>query len=113
MNISYDKQALLNGQKMRNKTEESPGTLATYNGIDMSSGGGNGLAANNETRMAGPGGVHAMRLKTDPEYARKTMEWDNEFAQSNQGSDFNATKMANARAKAELNMTNQELGRKG
>jgi hypothetical protein len=112
MNVSYDRQSLVNGQKLRNKTEESPGTLATYNGVDMSSGGGNGLAANNETRMAGPGGVHAMRLKTDPEYAMKTAEWEGLFGQSNQGADFNATKRAAAQAQAELNITNQQLGRR-
>jgi len=112
MNISYDKQSLVDGQKLRQMNEETPSSFATYNGADSQVGGGN-LAAKNETRMAGPGGVHAMRLKTDPEYAMKTAEWENLFGQSNQGADFNTTKTSIAQAQAELNMTNQQLGRRG
>ena len=111
MKISYDKQSLVNGQKMRQMNEESPGEIATYNGADMTTGTCGGLAARNEVRKAGPGGVHAMRLMTDPGAAAQTNTWMEQFAQSNQGAEFNATKTAQAEDVATLNITNQELGR--
>ena len=110
MNIRYDKQSLVNGQKMRTMNEETPSTFATYNGADAQMGGGN-LAARNEVRKAGPGGVHAMRLMNDPGAAAETNSWMEQFGQSNQGSEFNATKTAQAEDVATLNITNQELGR--
>lgn len=111
MKISYDRQSLLSGQKMRQMNEESPGEIATYNGADMTTGTGGGLAARNEVRKAGPGGVHAMRLMNDPVAAAETNNWMEQFGQSNQGSEFNAAKSAQAENAATLNITNQELGR--
>ncbi len=93
--------------------EESPGEIATYNGADMTAGNGGGLAARNEVRKAGPGGVHAMRLMNDPTAAAETNTWMEQFGQSNQGSEFNAAKSQQAEQVATLNITNQELGRKG
>ncbi len=112
MKITYDKQSLQNGQRMRIQAEENPGTMATYNGADINEP-SPGLASKNAVRKAGPGGVHAMRLKTDPEYAMKTAEWEGLFGQSVQGGKFNQEKMQQAQANATLNITNQELGRKG
>ena len=111
MKISYDRQSLVNGQKMRQMNEESPGEIATYNGADMTTGTGGGLAARNEVRKAGPGGVHAMRLMNDPVAAAQTNTWMEQFGENNYGAEFNATKMAQAEDVATLNITNQELGR--
>ena len=111
MNIQYDRQALQSGQRMRQITEEAPGEMATYNGADMTTGTGGGLAARNEVRKAGPGGVHAMRLMNDPTAAAETNSWMEQFGQSNQGSEFNAAKTQQAEQVATLNITNQELGR--
>ena len=111
MNIKYDKQALQSGQRMRQITEEAPGEMATYNGADMTTGTGGGLAARNEVRKAGPGGVHAMRLMNDPAAAAETNNWMEQFGLSNQGSEFNAAKTQQAEQVATLNITNQELGR--
>ena len=82
MKISYDRQSLVNGQKMRQMNEESPGEIATYNGADMTTGTGGGLAARNEVRKAGPGGVHAMRLMNDPGAAAQTNTWMEQFGEN-------------------------------
>ena len=43
--------------------------------------------------MAGPGGAFAMQMAQDPELAMRIAEWNQQFAQSNQGMQFNQAKM--------------------
>ena len=112
MKITYDKQSLQNGQRLRVQAEENPGTMATYNGADINEP-SPGLASKNAVRKAGPGGFHAMQLMNNPEAANATNKWMEEFGQSVQGGQFNQEKMQQAQANATLNITNQELGRKG
>ena len=112
MKITYDKQSLQNGQRMRIQAEENPGTMATYNGADINEP-SPGLASKNAVRKAGPGGFHAMQLMNNPEAIADTNSWMEKFGQSVQGGQFNAKKAEDAQAQATLNITNQELGRKG
>jgi len=112
MKITYDKQALQNGQRMRIQAEENPGTMATYNGADINEP-SPGLASKNAVRKAGPGGFHAMQLRNNPEAAMATENWMGQFGQSVQGGEFNAKKEQDAQSLATLNITNQELGRRG
>ena len=112
MKITYDKQSLQNGQRMRIQAEENPGTMATYNGADINEP-SPGLASKNAVRKAGPGGFHAMQLMNNPEAAMATSNWMEQFGQSVEGGQFNAKKAEDAQAQATLNITNQELGRKG
>ncbi len=112
MKITYDKQSLQNGQRMRIQAEENPGTMATYNGADINEP-SPGLASKNAVRKAGPGGFHAMQLMNNPEAIASTSNWMEQFGQSVQGGQFNAKKAEDAQAQATLNITNQELGRKG
>ena len=112
MNISDDRQSLLSGQKMRQMTEESPGSMATYNGADMTTGTGGGLAARNELRKAGPGGVHAMRLKTDPQAFKETQEWMGQFGETVEGNNFNAVKIQRAQNEADSKITNEQERRR-
>ena len=112
MNISYDKQSLISGQKMRQMNEESPGTMATYNGADMTTGTGGGLAAKNEVRKAGPGGVHAMRLKTDPVAFKETQDWMQQFGETVEGNNFNAVKIERAQNEADSKITNEQERRR-
>ena len=112
MNIKYDKQALQSGQRMRQMTEESPGSMATYNGADMTTGTGGGLAARNEVRKAGPGGVHAMRLKTDPVAFKETQDWMQQFGETVEGNNFNAVKIERAQNEADSKITNEQERRR-
>ena len=112
MNIKYDKQALQSGQRMRQMTEESPGGMATYNGADMSTGTGGGLAAKNEVRKAGPGGVHAMRLKTDPVAFQETQNWMAQFGETVEGNNFNAVKIARAQNEADATISKEQERRR-
>ena len=112
MNIKYDQQALQSGQRMRQMTEESPGGMATYNGADMSTGTGGGLAAKNEVRKAGPGGVHAMRLKTDPVAFQETQNWMAQFGETVEGNNFNAVKIARAQNEADATISKEQERRR-
>ena len=112
MNIKYDKQALQSGQRMREMTEESPGSMATYNGADMTTGTGGGLAAKNEVRKAGPGGVHAMRLKTDPVAFKETQEWMGQFGETVPGYEFNSVKIQRAQNEADSKIINEQERRR-
>ncbi len=112
MKITYDRQSLKSGERLRAQAEENPGTMATYNGADINEP-SPGLAAKNSVRMAGPGGYHALELQNNPEAAMATSKWMENFGQSVQGGQFNAEKMQQAQDRATLDITNQELGRKG
>ena len=112
MKITYDRQSLKSGERLRAQAEENPGTMATYNGADINEP-SPGLAAKNSVRKAGPGGYHALELMNNPEAAMATNNWMEQFGQSVQGGQFNAKKEQDAQAQATLNITNQELGRKG
>ena len=45
------------------------------------------------TRMAGPGGAFAMQMMQDPALAQRVGTWNQQFAQSNQGMQFNQAKI--------------------
>ena len=47
----------------------------------------------NQTRMAGPGGAFAMKMMNDPELMQRVAEWNHRFIKSNQGRDFNHSKI--------------------
>ena len=78
MKITYDKQSLQNGQRMRVQAEENPGTMATYNGADINEP-SSGLASKNAVRKAGPGGFHALQLMNNPQDMESTSNWMEQF----------------------------------
>ena len=43
--------------------------------------------------MAGPGGAFALEMQKNPELQGRVQKWGQEFAQSNQGMQFNQAKM--------------------
>ena len=92
MSIQYDPQTLREGNRLRMQASERPSTFAEYNGaVDVIPPGG--LAATNQTRMAGQMGARALQLMTDPAAAKQTNEWMNLFGQSVPGYQFNEAKM--------------------
>ena len=88
---AFDRNAILQGQRLRRENTETPATFAYYNGevvpstdkqLDRTSG-----------RMAGPMGARAQALMDDPVEYDRTMKWMDLFGLSNDGLKFNEAKM--------------------
>ena len=89
MTVRYDRQTLMEGNKLRAQASERPSTFAEYNGAVN-------VQPADTTRMAGSGGVRAMELMTNPAAAAQTQAWMGQFSQSVPGYEFNQAKMIEA-----------------
>tara|TARA_X000001388_G_C2158085_1_gene95128 strand:+ start:272 stop:607 length:336 start_codon:yes stop_codon:yes gene_type:complete len=111
MNVNYDKQTLVEGNRIQKQAEERPSTFAEYNGASMSQPTSN-LELSSQTRMAGEKGARAIELMNNPNAQYDVEQWMNSFGQSNQGAEFNQSKMQLASEADSLAETNQLLGKK-
>ena len=91
---TFDRNAILQGNRLREENTETPATFAYYNGevvpstdkqLDRTSG-----------RMAGPVGARAQALRDDPVEYERTAKWMDLFGLSNPGAEFNEAKMIEA-----------------
>jgi hypothetical protein len=89
MTVRYDRQTLIEGNKLRAQAAERPATFAEYNGAVN-------VQPADTTRMAGSGGVRAIELMTNPAAAKQTEAWMSQFGQSVPGYEFNQAKMIEA-----------------
>ncbi len=110
MNMKYDTQSLIQGQRIRREAEERPATFAEYNGVTDVIPSGN-MDIKNQTRMAGKMGTRALELMSNPQAAQNVNTWMEQFGQSNQGSEFNTAKSQQAKQMADYTQTEMELGR--
>lgn len=109
MDQEYNRTAVLQGNQIKRELEEFPTIPAMANGeVDPLT--TSNLAAKNNVRKAGPGGVHAVNLLTNPEAIAATENWMNLFGQSNQGMEFNQAKMIQAQDMAMASATDQMRG---
>ena len=90
--MKFQRQQVIQGNRLKKEAEENPGTFGTENGAAFSQP-SQGLDKKNATRFAGPGGAFAMQMQQDPELQARVAKWDQEFAQSNEGMQFNQAKM--------------------
>ena len=109
MSEAYPRAAVLQGNQLKRELEEFPTIPAMVNG-DVDPLTTQSLAAKNNVRKAGPGGVHAVNLMVNPEAIAATENWMNLFGQSNQGMEFNQAKMIQAQDIAMANATDQMRG---
>ena len=93
MTVRYDRQTLIEGNKLRAQAAERPATFAEYNGAVN-------VQPADTTRMAGSGGVRAMELMTNPQAMKQTEAWMSQFGQSVPGYEFNQAKMIEAQPAA-------------
>ena len=94
MNLTYNRSDIIQGNRVRQESEERPTTFAEYDGaVDPIT--PDDMDTTNQ-RMAGPVGARAMQLMNDPEAIEATNNWMDLFAQSNEGADFNYTKSQQA-----------------
>ena len=111
MSISYDRQTLVEGNRIQKQAEERPSTFAEYNGASMSQP-TNNLELSSQTRMAGEKGARALELMQNPNARLDVDNWMASFGQSNQGAEFNQAKMEQASEADSLAQTNAILGKK-
>ena len=91
----FDRNAVLQGARLKRELQEQPTVPAMVSGQDDPLTSDN-LALGSSIRKAGPGGVHAVNLMTNPEAQAATNNWMNLFGQSNEGMAFNQAKMIEA-----------------
>ena len=97
MSIQYDRQTLIEGNRLRAQASERPSTFAEYNGaVDVIPSGG--MQLNNQSRFAGQVGARALELMANPVAAQQTQNWMNMFGQSVPGMQFNQAKIMQAQA---------------
>ena len=100
MNNEFDRNSILQGNRLRRENAEKPVTFAYYNGevepIPSKSLQASSALRGTRQRFAGPGGGFAMKLMNDPEQAQATKDWMEMFGESNQGYEFNQAKMMEA-----------------
>ena len=110
MSINYDRQTLVEGNRLQKQAEERPTTFAEYNGAVEPQPTGD-LELSSQTRMAGQKGARAVELMNNPNAQYEVDQWMASFGQSNQGAEFNQAKMDQAAEADSLAQTNAELGK--
>ena len=92
MDLTYDRNSILNGNELRRQAEERPPTFAEYNGsVDAIPSTNLDRTAN--SRKAGQMGQRALELMTNPDAQRVTDAWMSSFSQSNPGVEFYRERM--------------------
>ncbi len=90
--MSFNPEQVMQGNAIKRQLEETPRNFATEGGASFSKP-TDDLDKTSETRMAGPGGAFAMQMMQDPELQQRVGNWNQQFAQSNQGMQFNQAKI--------------------
>ena len=90
--MSFNPEQVKQGNLIKKQLEETPRNFATEGGASFSKP-AQDLDKTSSTRMAGPGGAFAMQLMQDPQLAERVETWNQQFAQSNQGMEFNQAKI--------------------
>ena len=90
--MSFNPEQVKQGNLIKKQLEETPRNFATEGGASFSKP-AEDLDKTSGTRMAGPGGAFAMQMLQDPQLAERVSTWNQQFAQSNQGMQFNQAKI--------------------
>lgn len=91
--MHYQRQQIIQGNRVKREAEENPSTFATENGASFSEP-SKRLDDKGNGRFAGPVGAFAIRMMNDPQLADGVKKWDEMFVQSNEGLAFNQAKMS-------------------
>ena len=89
---TFNPKQVREGNRIKREAEENPTTFSTESGATFNEP-TQGKNKTQQTRMAGPGGAFAMAIAQDPELAERVAEFNQGFALTNQGYEFNKAKM--------------------
>ena len=95
--MAFNPKVIQQGNLAKQQAEETPTSFATSGGVSSAQPSGD-LDKKNEVRMAGAGGAFAMKMMTDPDFAKQVGNWNNQFFKSNQGMEFNQAKIMQAQS---------------
>jgi hypothetical protein len=89
--MQFDPKVILQGNADKRALEENPTSGFTASGASTQE--PTQQLGKDPMRMAGPVGAFALRQMQDPEFAKSIAGWQQAFAQSNQGMEFNMAKI--------------------
>ena len=89
--MAFDPKVVLQGNRDKLALEENPTVGFTASGVSNPE--PTEQLGKDPRRMAGPGGAFAFKLMQDPQFAKNIQGWNQAFAQSNQGMEFNQAKI--------------------
>lgn len=89
--MNFNKAQLQQGRMNSQAATETPGTFGETNGSDNVN--NTQDLAKNPRRMAGQMGARALQLLEDPEEAKRTSTWMQQFGLSNQGREWSGGTM--------------------
>ena len=89
--MTFNVKDIQNGRLNQQKARETPGSFSSTNGTTEVNPTGD-LSKSNR-RMAGQVGSRALEMMTNPEEQQRTANWMQMFGTSNQGMQWNASKM--------------------
>jgi hypothetical protein len=89
--MTFDPKVILQGNADKRALEENPSAGFTASGSSTEV--PTADIGKDTTRMAGPGGAFAFKMMQDPQFANNIAGWNQMFAQSNQGMEFNQAKI--------------------
>lgn len=102
--MRYDKGTILHGNQSQQDRKETSTSFSSPGRLD---------APRNRTRMAGEMGARALELLGNPEEAKRTSEFMELFADTNEGTQFNQAKMMKAAAAAQAAQPAPEKSNEG
>ncbi len=89
--MTFNVKDIQNGRLNQQKARETPGSFSSTNGTTEVNPTGD-LSKSNR-RMAGQVGSRALEMMSNPEEQQRTANWMQMFATSNQGMEWNQSKM--------------------
>ena len=93
--MKFEKQDLINGQRNKQKQEETAATFGELSGTSSINTDGK-MQQTGGTRMAGREGYRALEIMSDPREQARTANWMRGFGLTVPGAQFNAAKMGGA-----------------
>lgn len=89
--MKFDPKVIIQGNQDKRELEENPTVGFTASGVGSPE--PTQQLGRDPRRMAGPGGAFAFRMMQDPQFAKNIAGWNQMFAQSNEGMEFNQAKI--------------------
>ena len=103
--MNFNPKDIQNGRLNQQKARETPGSFGSTNGTTEVNPTGD-LSKSNR-RMAGEVGSRAMEMMKNPEEQKRTANWMKMFSTSNQGAEWNASKMQMAQMEQQASQPQQ------
>lgn len=92
--MDIDPRVIQDGNRLKDELKSNPSTFGSDGGVSKPQ--ARSLDKSSPTRMAGEMGARYLAMVSDPSEAERTDQWMEMFGQSNQGAEFNQSKLNQA-----------------